>query len=263
MRFCTAYWCSASPPTSPSPACQSGSRSTQWWSPCYISTRSHSSPAALYRSPESDWGYFDGLSAHDLKGLGSGCSHGRKFVSDQLINLVIFLKGEADLQSLRGYSAWVDGGLDQELLLLVTSQIDGLGDEGVDLCVCVVAGQLDVGLVVLLEKSGRKVAQTERDVEGGTDGCDVGLLAFLNGWGSTIIVVDRYRIWEYALSILWQKNPYFMSLDGLWYEFWSLALLFGSISSNSRHSRNMPNSRYLGSPTCLTIVNNRTIYIPH
>ena len=62
------------------------------------------------------------------------------------------------------YSAGVDGGFDEKLLLFVSGQVDGLGDESVDFVIGVVAGELDVGLVVLFEKSGWEVAQTERDL---------------------------------------------------------------------------------------------------
>jgi hypothetical protein len=75
------------------------------------------------------------------------------------------------------YPAGVDGRLDKELFLLVAGKEDGFADERFDLVV--ITGKLDVGFVVLLEELGGEVAQTERYLEGGTDGGEVGLLAFL------------------------------------------------------------------------------------
>lgn len=77
------------------------------------------------------------------------------------------------------YSARVDGRLDEELLLLAAGEVDGLGDERIDLMVIVISSELDVWLVVLLEQRGGEIAEAEGDVEGCADGCEVGLLAFL------------------------------------------------------------------------------------
>ena len=55
------------------------------------------------------------------------------------------------------YSAGVDGRFDEKLFLFISGQVDGLGNESVDFVIGVVAGELDVGLVVLFEKSGWEV----------------------------------------------------------------------------------------------------------
>jgi hypothetical protein len=99
------------------------------------------------------------------------------------------------------YSAGVNGWLDEELLLLVPGEVDGLGDERVYLIVAIVAGELDVGLVVLLEERGGEVAQAEGDVEGSADGGDVRLLAFLSSKSPTMIGVNIISISLHKLKL--------------------------------------------------------------
>ena len=82
------------------------------------------------------------------------------------------------------YPAGVYRRFDQELFLLATSQVDGLHDEGI--AFWAVAGQLNIGLVVLFEKGRGEVSNAERDLQGGADGRQVGLLSFLSHQKVTI-----------------------------------------------------------------------------
>jgi hypothetical protein len=66
--------------------------------------------------------------------------------------------------SIIKYSAGVDGGFDQKLLLFVSGKIDGLSDERVDFVIGVVTSELDIGLVVFFEEGRREVPETESDL---------------------------------------------------------------------------------------------------
>lgn len=85
------------------------------------------------------------------------------------------------------YPAGVDGGLDEEALLLVAGEVDGLHDKVVNLGG--VAGELHERFVIFFEEGGGEVPQAQRRIEGRPDGVDIRLLSELSYPIATILQI--------------------------------------------------------------------------
>ena len=86
---------------------------------------------------------------------------------------------------MHAHPARINRRFDQELLLLVACQVNGLAYQWLQ--PGSVPRHFYIWLVVFLEEGGGEVPQTQRYVQGSADRCQVRLLSFLTAYKRTML----------------------------------------------------------------------------